>query len=181
MTFNSERIPIIGGLFKYTIKHHYTTFVELVLTLFFSFVPIFVAVLGDYLIEYESFPGIVISLINQISNGELFLFTTSLSAPIFYLVMRKRKEDAFPSRIAFIVLFIIIIGLSLLVFAFQRVTDVNPKALFNISIVVFFITIGTLYLVICYSTALTLSPTVEMESQTKQYSNSYATHRGGNR
>jgi glucan phosphoethanolaminetransferase (alkaline phosphatase superfamily) len=174
-----KKIPLLGGLFDCSITDHLLTFKEFITTIFFAFLPIIVALVVDYYTNPNTV--LSISLYNIFQNGELFLYATSILAPVFYTVMNDKNQLSFPSRLIFIIIFCAIMILAAIVFALQRadVTLVGHN-IYGHSIYTIAISLILLYLVTVYNNKLIrLNPAGEMLNQENDFMKSVSGHRGG--
>lgn len=173
-----KKLPLIGGLADCTIIDHFNAIKELLLTIFFSTLPILIALLVDH---YTKDHGIIQSLNGSIGNGELFLYSTSLLAPVFYTVMNERGEiKTYPGKSSAIWVYIIIMGISATIFALQRANVVlHTEQLYGDSIKMFCVSVILLYLVIVINNnRVAGNPSKEMQKQEDEFKDKYKKHRG---
>ncbi len=148
-----SKIPLAGNLTETKSEDHKFAAIELFLILAFSFLPVLVAIFGDYYVGGRFTP--LSSVNDNIRNGELFLIVTSLMAPLFYILQRERKPNQrFPNQIAFMFIYIIIIVLVAISFAYQRSNTVNQEAIYNASFFFFGISLILNYIVLVYNNHL---------------------------
>ena len=88
-----KEIPILGDLADTTLEDHIYSLKELIVTLFMSTLPIWG---GAFIIILTSKTSDELNYFNSIellvSNGELYLYATSLLAPVIYIALKEREE-----------------------------------------------------------------------------------------
>ena len=103
-----ELLPMVGGLGKCEWIDGFNALCELSSILFFSFIPLLIAFVIAYLKSHNT--SFWSCFNDNVQNGELFLYVTSLLAPVFYIVMKKRNdEDVFPSKAGHVLVYFSII------------------------------------------------------------------------
>jgi len=174
-----RKTPLVGGLFDCTVKDHIYAFSELLLTLFFSFSPIIAAVVVDHYSKVDV--SIYKSFFSNISTGELFLYSTSILAPIFYSVLDERGEKRkFPNKRSALFIYGGLMFVSAIVFALKRAN----VALDNVDVLrdstyFFLASICLLYLVIVYNNSRTRkNPAERMQDEENDFTKRYSNHRG---
>ena len=174
-----RKFPLIGGLIDCKSQDYYKAFGELILTLLFSTLPIFIALIVDHyklnLFFLESFK-------NNLSNGELFLYSTSILAPIFYTVLDDSgAKRTFPEKMPALIVYGGLMLISALVYALQKAgVALNSASLFQDSTIIFIISTFLLYLVIVLNNnRISMNPQQEMQEQENDFVNEYKKHRGG--
>jgi cytochrome bd-type quinol oxidase subunit 2 len=175
-----SKLPLLGGLPKCSIEDHKNAFIELFFTLLFSFSPILITILGDYYFwdDKTSF-SVLDSIVKNIKNGELFLYVSSLMAPIFYTILRDRKsQERFPSGLSNMFFYFLIVLISALSFAYQRAGNVNQASLFLTSKYVFCFSVLLYYLILVYNNYMIPNPAEEMRDSEQEFSDQVAKHRG---
>lgn len=142
----SKKTPIIGDLMGCSTSNYRDAISEMFYTFIFSFSPIFIAFFVAYL--GNSNTNFITNIISNTQNGELFIYVTSLLAPVYYLSTHKRRDGSLLPRNVFInSLFYILSGFAALFFALKRANFIFDKdsvhLLSNItfisSIILFFI------------------------------------------
>jgi len=174
-----KKVPLFGGLVNCTFTNHKYAIGELLSTLLFSFLPILIAYIVSYLGDHSTkfWPSINTNL----QNGELFIYVTSLLAPVFFIVMKKRmSEEVFPSKVTHILVYWGIVGIAALVFALKRVGFTFD--IISISILqklVFYTAMVLFYLVLVYNNSLLPNPSSAMQAEEEDFAKSVHKHRGG--
>lgn len=159
------------------LKNHIRAGIELFLILFFSFMPVFIAIFGDYYADGKFAP--LSSVYENIRNGELFLIVTTLMAPLFYILQRERTPNQrFPNQMAFMLIYGLIITLVAISFAFQRSIVVKQEAIFNASVIFFVIAVILNYIVLVYNNQLLPEPAQIFRDEEEKFSGQVSKHRG---
>jgi len=174
-----SKLPLLSGLEKCTVEDHSSAVKEIFFTLIFSFSPIYIVIIGDYLFRNDNSAfDFWLSLKKTILNGELFLYITSLIAPIFYTVLRERESgEKFPSKLSNMFVYIGIVFVAAISFAFQRSGSVDQEAFFNLSKILFFIAVPLYYLVLVYNNNLLPDPAARMRKNEDDFQDKLSKHR----
>jgi len=172
-----RRIPFLDKLFACSMQDYGNAFLEFVCTTFFSFTPLLVAYLVTYLSNHNTrmWPCIM----NNIKNGELFLYSASFLAPVFFTVMRKRRDfNVFPSKAIHMFFYGILFCIVVLVFGLKRsqfqFDHVSLDALQNY---VFCTTLILFYLVLVLNNSLLPNPAETMRLEEKTFTSDLRAHR----
>jgi Ni,Fe-hydrogenase I cytochrome b subunit len=171
------RLPIIGGLTNCTIENHKYALGEFFSTLFFSFSPILVAYLVAYLNNHETELWACIG--SNLHNGELFLYITSLLAPVFFIVMKKRSDkNVFPSKAWHIWLYGAIVSIAAIIFALKRINfNFDPLSIIALQNLIFSISLILFYLALVYNNSLLPNPSEMMRNEEEEFSIELHEHR----
>ena len=175
-----KKIPLIGGLFHYSINDHWHGIKELFLTLAFALSPLTLAIFVDYIMKGNNFK-LGYSLWNNLQNGELLLYATAILAPIFYTYLDdKGNRTQFPGKFSNLFIYVSIFLAAASIFSLQRAKIIlNIENTFSVSIIIFILSLFLLYLVIIYNHSL-IPPDAPREfiDQETDFSNSFSKHRG---
>ena len=165
-------IPILRDLQDTTLEDHKESCKELFATLFVSTMPIW---LGAFIIKltvaFEVDTNYFGAIRTLISNGELFLYASSLLAPVLYIALKERGEGrVFPAKLAHIIVLFLTVALTSAVFTAQRTADsINKEFLYNVSIYVYVIAIVMMYIAIVLNNNLLPNPADRMKSDENDY------------
>lgn len=94
MNFFLKLSPIIEGLMESSAQDHLAAIKELLTTGIFSFFPLFIGA-ASIMLNADPKAGVNFfsALREVVSNGELILYSSSILAPILYLVYREPEGD----------------------------------------------------------------------------------------
>jgi hypothetical protein len=150
---------------------------ELLTTLIISFLPIIIGCLVAFLANHKI--NIIYNIYNNLSNGELFLYITSLLAPIIYILLKESKDKKFPDLLIHVGIYALIIGTSAIVFAMKRINFMFDNISLNIiQYSLFPLSLLLMYSVIAYNNYIrTLSPANQMQKDEEQFTDSLKEHR----
>jgi hypothetical protein len=115
-------IPLLGPLADCTLSAHWNALKEMATILILSTVPLWLGSLLQFFVnqgttwaEYKT------ALVSTVSGGELFLYCTSLLAPICWLALSDPPgAKKFPSKLSHIVFLLIINLIAAGVFGLQK-------------------------------------------------------------
>lgn len=172
-------LPLIGPLVSCSKSDHKDAVVELIINLVFSTMPLW---LGAFvvLIMDNSINDLLDALNSNINTGELFLYSSALLAPVFYMSLYdKPGAYAFPSKLSHIVVVVLLILLSAVVFGLQRANiSLNAATVFTMSKWFYLIAIVILYLALVYHNARLPSPSDAMKNSEEDFMERLKRHRG---
>ncbi len=133
------------------IVDHWSALGEFFLNVIFSTAPIWLGGLFIFIDTSVDNRRIWESVILTINNGELFMFSTAMVAPILYMAVKTEKGmPTFPGQLSHISL-IVIVGLACSgLFAAARVGKPDPVLILNISILLYSVSLLLLYLAMVY-------------------------------
>ena len=138
-------VPLVSSFIDSSALNRKNAAKEVALILVLSLVPIW----GGAIHSVATLPNdsdFLSSLHKLIMNGELLLYSTSILAPIFYLVFSEPDgEKQYPDRYVQGLIIMILLIISLILFSAQR-TNPDIDYIFNWSIVIFFVSIIFLYI-----------------------------------
>ena len=173
-----KKVPLVGRLASCSAYDHGYALLELASTTFFSFTPLLVAYLVTYLDNNETrfWPCIM----NNIQNGELFIYSASFLAPVFFVIMRKRTDpNAFPSKAIHTFLYFILWCVVVLIFGLKRAGfHFDPLSLDTAQKYVFAFTLVLFYLVLVFNNSLLPNPSETMREEEAEFTADVAAHRG---
>jgi hypothetical protein len=173
-----RRLPLFGALASCSMRDHGDAVMEFLSTCFLSLSPLLVAWLVGYFHDHQTtFWGNIKANTN---NGELFLYAASFLSPIFFTVMRKRKEEyVFPSKTSHILVYSVLFAVVVLVFGLQRTGSFvfDPISLSQAQYCVFGASLILFYLVLVYNNSLYPNPADTMRSEEEEFTEAVRNHR----
>lgn len=175
--FKLQRLPILD-LCNYGSRIHVDALKEVSSNLFWSTMPIWLSSFIMLVSLRETDKSVAGILSRNISNGELFLYSASILAPVYYMVLRERKgKKDFPNRLSQMNFVWVIMLLSAVVMVFQRINyPLDPRNTFWISVVFFITAIILLYSATVYNNA-SLNPAEEMAKNQNDFGAQFDEHR----
>lgn len=136
-------VPLVSSFLECSKRHRVEALKELLLVLGLSLLPIWGGAL--YATATATNADYVHSVYQLIKNGELVLYSTSILAPIFYLVINEPVGDRqFPERWFQGIIVIILFAVLLILFSAYKTTNGTPR-LFHWSIYLYLISVLLLY------------------------------------
>lgn len=173
-----EKLPLIGGLVNCSAKDFLEAFEELFLKQFFSLSPIWLWAFVMKITEQGKNKRLADIITDSVSHGELFLYCTSILAPIFYMALSERKTSrTFPNKLSHIVFVVTIISLSSIFFVLNRKGEpFNIQNVFTFSIIFYSVSLLLIYIATVYKNSL-LSPSEEFQKEEKDFVNEFNNHR----
>ena len=170
-------VPLLTSFIECKARHRKDAFKEIFLILLLSLLPIWGGALLNIAVVNSNEIGFIEAINNLIKNGELILYSTSILAPIFYLVLHEPQGGRkYPERYfqGVVILFLLII--SLLLFSAQRQTSENTYV-FNWSVLIFSVSVVFLYLATVFRNWMNDSP--DMRSDERSFVEQYHDRRVG--
>lgn len=164
-------IPLFASFIECKSNHRKDALKEILLLLVLSLMPIWGGAILNVALHPEKNIGFFIAFNELIRNGELILYSTSILAPIFFLVLHEPEgERSYPEKYfqGFIILLILII--SVLLFSAHRQTIEN-KYIFNWSVGIFIVSSFLLYLATVFKNWMNDSP--DMKSSERDFLEEY--------
>jgi hypothetical protein len=152
----SERVGLYGALRRCQSQHWWSATTEFAITLVFAVLPLAVPFVALPMFGIDINP-LIDTYWNQIKNGELYLLSTALLAPLYYFTFPKSRNGSvpvvvFPSQQILILIFIVTISIAVLAIAATKVrsdgTDIPDgmilfsQYLFAFCCVTFFLTLA---------------------------------------
>ena len=174
-----KRIPLISGFAYCRGRDHIEAFKELFLTLLFTTVPLWVGGWVMYIVKIESRSGFLGAVENSVNNGDLFLYATSLLAPIIYLALYDPPgAKEFPSKIFHTVFVIVIVILSSVAFGIKRAgLELDTVSISQTSLILFSISIVILYIAMVYKNRRFPESTDALKDPERDFSAGYKNYR----
>jgi hypothetical protein len=171
------KLPLIGNLANCSFENHLSAIGEFLITCIFSFLPILLSYVVEFAMDHST--TFFSSIHNNITNGELLLYTTSLLSPILYIVLRKRKDNkTFPDKLTHIIFYFFVVFAASLIFGLKRANvKLDPLSINWIQNICFIIGIGLFYFVLVFNHSLSLNPAEMIRSQEDEFSNAVSAHR----
>lgn len=176
---NFRNIPLIGPLADCSLRDHWETTVQMFLILLFSTAPLWLGSLVIFATSTEKHLRFTAAFMCTIDNGQLFMYCTALLAPVVWMALVDPPgARVFPSKLAHIVLVVVIDLISSVFFALI----IAAKALvqpftFRFSVELFAISMFLLYLGTVYHTSRLPDAAEEFKKQEKDFSDEYREHR----
>lgn len=172
-------LPLLGGFVDTTLRDHASALRENISGLLISLSPLwfggFIVCLTDAKVN-----GYFSAVWANASNGELFLFATSVLAPILHMATDDPPgARRFPSKWSHIGLMLVILMLAAGTFGVQRAgVDVVRGFAIKVSVIAFGISIVLLYLATVYKNSRLpeISPEDFQDSE-REFSKNYRRHR----
>ena len=178
-------VPLIGPLGDARKSDVKEAFVEIAVAVLISTIPIW---LGSLILLADT--GKDTSFIENISqnvrDGELLLFCTTLTGPIFYFIFVQNKQmPNFPAARPLMLCVVVILIVSVALFTLQRAESlfgpggsINKDLIFDWSIIAFGIAIFISYLAACYRNFREGGAAAYQQSETAGFVDHYNEHRG---
>jgi hypothetical protein len=156
-------LPVVGGLGYCGVVDHWKASQKVTFELLFATFPL---TLGAIVIWLSgAAPGFGTALEITLWNGDLYIYSTALLAPIFWLaIVEYAGERHFPNKKALLALIVIVNSISALLFGFLRGgRSVVMQKVFSLSAVLFLISLCLLYLGTVYHYSLSRDPAKEFK------------------
>lgn len=174
-------LPLFGGLVDCSLRDHWESIGQVTVVTVLSTVPIWLATLilfGES--SHLNHAALVAALCSTIAHGELFMYSTALLAPLFWiaLVDPRGAGHEFPSRVSHMLL-IAIIDLIAGGFFGQLVSGskANEAFIFQLSVGIFMVSLVLLYLGTVYHVHQVPDVRAEFRKQEDEFSSAYGEHR----
>lgn len=170
-----RKIPLVSGLPDCTIADHRDAAIEFFLTLVWSTLPIWLGTLVVYVLKNAPANTWSGALYSNIGSGELFLYSTSALAPVFYMALHdKPGVGEFPSKKIHIAIVSVIMVICGAFFALLRANiELREQLLFHFSTYMYPAALILLYLATVYHHARHGNPAAEMRSQEERFSDRF--------
>lgn len=169
---------VIGGLAYCSFEDFKKALKEILFKLGFSLIPMFLAAI--ILRLSDSRKTLIFSFLDSFSQGQLFLFSTSMLSTILYLAIREEDNISlgFPNKKSHIAIVSGMFGFSTIVYIMNRLSmKIDLANLIDISYVFFIIALLMVLLALTIGNGLKNNPTRFVKKQTKDFVDGYE-HRG---
>lgn len=176
---NFRNVPLLGPLADCSWRDHWETMVQTFLILLFSTAPLWLGSLVIFATSTEKHLPYIAAFVSTINDGQLFMYCTALLAPVVWMALVDPPgARVFPSKIAHIVLVVVIDLIASVFFALI----VAAKALiqpftFRFSIELFAVSLVLLYLGTVYHSSRLPDAAGEFKKEEKDFSEVYEEHR----
>jgi hypothetical protein len=173
-----KRIPIISGLSNCSAGDHWEALQEVLITVIFATIPIWLIFFIISLTRQEADPDLFTNLSGHVNNGELFIYSVSIIAPVMYIALKDPPgAKEFPSRLSHIIIIFVVAILSSAGFAVQKsILLSNTKFAIDVSLTLFSISIFILYIATVYKHMRLLGPD-DFKKMESNFSEQYKKHR----
>jgi hypothetical protein len=173
------KIPFLSGLRNCRGRDFWYALQEFVVTLIFSTIPIW---LGAFVIHLSNKIGednFLSALKCNINNGELFLYSAAMVAPIFYIALNNYPgSKEFPNRLSHMIAVFVLTVLSAVAFGLQRVgIQFETSRSFRMSYIFFIISLCLLYIALVYKNRALPDVAEEMRSSEDKFTQKFLEHR----
>jgi len=138
-------IPLFGGLVDCTLRDHWNSLGETMVTLVLSTTPLW---LGALIIYLTAALGYGPALRSTVSRGELFMYSTALLAPIFWIALVDPPgARRFPSKVSHMIIIAVIDMIAAVCFGLNVAgKELNPVRAFPLSVFLFGTAVVLFYL-----------------------------------
>jgi hypothetical protein len=177
-------IPLVGGLVDCGVRDHWDAMSQTLVVLTLSTTPIWLATILLYAMsESAGFNALKSALHSTIANGELFMYSTALLAPMFWIALDDPPgAGAFPSKKSHMFLIGIIDLIASGFFALGiSGRHLNPNVTFTLSTYMFYFSLILLYLGTVYHVNRMPNGAEVFKKQEGDFSISVKKHRQGKR
>jgi hypothetical protein len=170
--------PLVGGLMYCQWSDHWDALKEFSTTLFWAFMPIWLGAFVLYIMDVTGKTSYAMSLHEALFNGELYIYASSLLAPIFYMALEEQTSiRSFYSKLAHMIFVGAIIVLSAALFSISRLGVAYNKALaFKVSYWLLIVAVSIYYIAIVYNNNRR-NPAAQMRHDEDEYAEDYSKHR----
>lgn len=177
-----KEIPLLGGLLETDRESAWEATKEVAVGLIISTIPIWLGVfvmVATRIPELDLFPAIMDSTKKIIINGELYIYSSTFLAPLFWMILNKPAgADEFRNKISIMCLVFIVIILSSTLFALQRAgKDIAEDIAFIGSIGTSTISVILLYLSTIYHNTRLKTPSQLLREKQDAYLDEFIEHR----
>ncbi len=176
-----SKIPVFGGLFLCQKKDFMNSSQEFGWNVLWSFSPLLIAIFVLFFTREADNFDFINNSINLIKNGELFLYCTSLVAPIFYIILDERPGLLkYPSKKLQTGLFIVLMGIAGLFFTLKRAgIQFYQSSITDFSFVYLFICLVYLFITLVYKNYRQPDPSSAIREEEEDFSSQAESHRRG--
>ena len=174
-----EKLPLFGGLINCRRIDFWNALVELVSKQVVSLLPVLSWFFVMLITKQGKDKKIIDIFIDSINHGELFLYCTSLLAPIFYMALVERKTlRTFHNKLSLIIVVTMITTISTIFFILNRKGEsFNISNVITYSIIFYFISLSLIYAATVYNNSQ-LNPSAVFQNEEDDFINKVNQHRG---
>jgi hypothetical protein len=175
-----RRLPLIGRLSDCRFEDHWRAIQEIFTVQALSSMPIWLGTYIAYVTAVTANTTVLKSaFFGTIWNGELFIYSTSLCAPLFWMALNEpRGSRAFPHRLAHGTLIALIVMFAAASFGVRKAGAAsNPTSLFNSSVVLVCISLSLRYLGTVYNNLRARDASAEIKAQEDNFASRVQEHR----
>jgi hypothetical protein len=154
--------PLIGGLGYCELGDHWKASQKVTFELIFATLPLSLGAIVIWLNGAAT--GLWKALEISLWNGDLYIYSTALLAPMFWLAILEYPDRHFPNKKALLAFIVLINSISALLFGFLRGgRSAVMQNVFSVSAVLFAISLFLLYLGTVYHYSLDQDPAKEFK------------------
>jgi hypothetical protein len=175
-----RRIPLFGGLVGCDWSDHWDSLGQTFVIVILSMAPVWLATLVIYATgPVMGTTAFWCALHSTISHGELFMYSTALLAPIFWIALADPPgATAFPSKISHMVLIGVIYFISAVFFGLTVAKKpLNEPFTFRLSVYIFSFAVALLYLGTVYHLSRLPDAAGEYRRQEENFADAVREHR----
>lgn len=151
-----RKLPIFGALIDVRARNHAEAILEVAVNIGLSTMPVWLGAI-IMLADKNTSNGWLDHVIINVYKGELFIYATALLGPLFYFIFKEYKEfPKFPSARFFMISSVLILAVSVALFAVQRTEafaeglNLDRSYIFSLSWKVYLFSVCTVYLAYVY-------------------------------
>ena len=180
-------LPIVGGLVDTRTRDHKEALTEVSLNVVLSTIPIWFGAL-IMLADMQNRDTYFVNLVNNMRNGELYLYSTAMLSPLYYFIFKEIREfPHFPSSRMLMLVSGLIILLSAGFFAIQKANSIfgfeqrlDEDFIFSWSWKVYLMAILIVYVAHVYKHLRETGASVISRSQTQDFVREFRDRDRGN-
>lgn len=181
-----ELLPLVGPLRNARLTDHKEAFVEVGTTVLLATVPIW---LGSLLLLADSGKDTTFwqNLVQNLRDGEILLFCTSLTGPLFYFMFVQGKQmPAFPAARSLMLSSVLVLLISVGFFSLQRAESlfgtgdrIDKDFIYTWSVYAFLFATIIVYLATCFRHFREGGAASYQKTQTENFVSEYNRNRAG--
>lgn len=170
--------PLIGGLTYCEWGDHWNAMKEFTTTILWAFMPIWLGAFVAYVMDMTSDPSYLSKLHDALKNGELYIYASSLLAPVFYMALDENKNmRSFYGKLAHMIFVGFIIVISAVLFLMKRLNVIyNEPVVVKVSYSLMCVSAAIYYIAIVYNNNRR-NPSSQMRHDEDEYVAEYSDHR----
>ena len=175
-----RQAPLLGGLVDCRRSDYWNAVQEVSISLLWSLMPFWLGTFVVWIIGASvDFWALSSALLASVGNGELFIYTTALMAPILWMALYEPPGfGGFPTKRTHTVLVSLISVFAAVAFGLQKAGQhLNPTLAFQVSLILFCSSIFLLFLATVYQHRRLPDPTNEFRNQEIDFEREYRRHR----